>query len=53
MLRLAAWTTGHLHNTGLGTTYLAAAVVIALLLPACERFRRYKVAHPGSLARYI
>ena len=53
LLRLAAWTTGHLHNAGLVTTYFAAAVVIALLLPACERFRRYKVAHPGSLARYI
>jgi hypothetical protein len=34
-------------------TYLAAAGVIALLLPACERFRRYKQAHPESLAKYI
>ncbi|HUM13244.1 MAG TPA: heparan-alpha-glucosaminide N-acetyltransferase domain-containing protein [Myxococcaceae bacterium] len=53
LLRLAAWTLGLLHRTGLGMTYLAAAVVIAVLLPACERFRRYKVSHPQSLARYI
>jgi uncharacterized membrane protein len=53
LLRLTAWATGQLHQAGLGTTYVAAAVVIAVLLPACERFRRYKVEHPESLARYI
>src|SRR5215813_3803786 len=53
LLRLGAWALGLLHRAGLGTTYLAAAVVIALLLPLCERFRRYKVAHPESLARFI
>lgn len=44
---------GLLHEGGLPATYLAAAMVIVLLLPLCERFRRYKVAHPGSLAQYI
>jgi uncharacterized membrane protein len=53
LLRLSAWTMGLLHGGGLAATYLAAAVVIALLLPLCERFRRYKVAHPQSLAQYI
>lgn len=53
LLRLGAWTMGLLHHAGLATTYVGAAVVIALLLPLCERFRRYKVAHPDSLARYI
>jgi len=53
MLRLGAWAMGLLHAGGLPATYLAAAVVIVLLLPLCERFRRYKVAHPGSLAQYI
>lgn len=53
LLRLGAWVMGLLHGGGLAATYLAAAVVIALLLPLCERFRRYKVAHPGSLAQYI
>lgn len=53
LLRLAAWGTGLLRGAGLWTTYLAAAMVIALLLPLCERFRRYKQAHPDSLAKYI
>ncbi|HET9035902.1 MAG TPA: heparan-alpha-glucosaminide N-acetyltransferase domain-containing protein [Myxococcaceae bacterium] len=53
LLRFAAWSTGLLRHSGLVVTYLAAAGVIALLLPACERFRRYKQAHPESLAKYI
>lgn len=44
----------HMHGTaGLGMTYLSAAVVIALLVPACNAYRRYKLAHPRSLAQYI
>jgi uncharacterized membrane protein len=44
----------HMHRTaGLGMTYLSAAAVIALLVPACNAYRRYKVAHPRSLAQYI
>ena len=44
----------HLHGkAGLGATYLSAAVVIAVLVPACSAYRRYKVAHPGSVAQYI
>jgi len=53
LLRLGAWSLGLLHGTGLAVTYLAAAVVIAVLLPLCVRFRRYKVAHPDGLAQYI
>ncbi len=53
LLWLGAWSLGLLHAAGLATTYLAAAVVIALLLPLCQRFRRYKVSHPRSLAQYI
>jgi hypothetical protein len=37
----------------LAATYVSAAVVIALLLPLCAWFRRYKLAHPESVARYI
>jgi uncharacterized membrane protein len=48
---------GHLlglhGKEGLGTTYLASAVVIAILVPACTAYRRYKLAHPGSVAQYI
>ena len=44
----------HMHGTeGLGMTFLSAAAVIAVLVPACSAYRRYKVAHPGSLAQYI
>jgi uncharacterized membrane protein len=44
----------HLHEkAGLGATYLSAAVVIALLSPACTAYRRYKLAHPRSIAQYI
>jgi uncharacterized membrane protein len=41
------------RQEGLLTTYLAAAIVIAVLIPLCERFRRYKVAHPRGWAQYI
>jgi uncharacterized membrane protein len=44
----------HMHGTeGLGMTFLSAAAVIAVLVPACSAYRRYKVAHPRSLAQYI
>ena len=40
-------------KAGLGMTFLAAAVVIAVLVPACNAYRKYKVAHPRSLAQYV
>ena len=44
----------HLHGTqGLAATYLAAAIVIAVMIPACNAYRRYKLAHPKSIAQYI
>ena len=44
----------HMHGkAGLGMTYLSAAVVVAVLIPACNVYRRYKLAHPRSLAQYI
>jgi hypothetical protein len=44
----------HLHGTaGLGATFVSAAVVIAVLVPACTAYRRYKLAHPRSIAQYI
>ena len=44
----------HMHGrAGLGATYLSAAVVIAVLVPACSAYRRYKLAHPRSIAQYI
>lgn len=53
LLRFGAWSLGLLRSSGLIATYLAAAAVIALLLPLCARFRRYKVAHPESVAKYL
>jgi uncharacterized membrane protein len=53
LLRFGAWSLGLLRTSGLLATYLAAAAVIALLLPLCTRFRRYKVAHPESVAKYL
>ena len=51
------WLAAHLlHMTGKGGlpgTYLASAVVIAVLVPACTVYRRYKLAHPRSIAQYI
>ena len=44
----------HMHEkAGLGMTYLSAAVVVAVLVPACNAYRRYKLAHPRSIAQYI
>jgi len=44
----------HMHEkAGLGMTYLSAAIVVAVLVPACNAYRRYKLAHPRSIAQYI
>jgi uncharacterized membrane protein len=38
---------------GLGATYLAAAVVVALLVPVCRKYRIYKAAHRTGWVRFI
>lgn len=44
----------HMHSaSGLAATYVSSAVVIAALVPACSAYRRYKLAHPRSIAQYI
>jgi uncharacterized membrane protein len=53
LLEGAAELLGLHHKAGLGATYLSAAVVIAVLLPACRAYGRYKRAHPNSWAKYI
>jgi uncharacterized membrane protein len=53
LLVLMAWLLGLQRQAGLAATYLGAAVAIALLIPLCQRFRRYKVAHRGGWAQYI
>lgn len=50
----AALLSGEDRNShGLIKTYVAAAVVLVVLYPACVRYRRYKAAHPDGWARYI
>jgi uncharacterized membrane protein len=41
------------NSHGLLKTYVATAVVLVVLYPACVRYRRYKAAHPNGWARYI
>lgn len=53
ILKAAAMGLGMHHGGGLVETFLAAAAVVALLFPLCWWYRRYKQAHPHSLARFI
>ncbi len=38
---------------GLGTTYIAAAIMLVALYPACRWYRDVKAAHPTSFLKYI
>jgi hypothetical protein len=40
-------------TAGLAKTWIAAGVTLAVLLPLCWLYRRYKTAHPNGWARYI
>ena len=53
LLVVASYALGMHRTAGLRATYLSSAVVIAILVPACNAYRRYKLAHPRSLAQYI
>lgn len=53
LLMVGAYALGMHGTAGLTATYVASAVVIAILVPACNAYRRYKLAHPRSLAQYI
>jgi uncharacterized membrane protein len=41
------------HRGGLLETYLGAAAALAILFPLCVWYRRFKAAHPDSLARFL
>jgi hypothetical protein len=43
----------HIGRAGLGRTYLAASIALAILYPLCARYRRYKWAHPDGWTRYL
>ena len=53
LLAAASFALGMHGHAGLVATYLSTAVVIAVLVPACNAYRRYKLAHPRSIAQYI
>lgn len=53
LLTLAGWMLGLLHRGGLGASYGATIVVLALLYPLCVRYRRYKQARPDGWVRYL
>jgi hypothetical protein len=38
---------------GLGTTYLAAAIMLVAIYPLCRWYRAVKAAHPTSVLKYI
>ena len=40
-------------NRGLGTAYLGAAAVIAVLYPVCRWYRGYKAAHRTGWPRFV
>ncbi len=53
LLAVVSIALGMHHTQGLAATYLSSAVVIAVLIPACNAYRRYKLAHPKSIAQYV
>jgi uncharacterized membrane protein len=53
LLGLPAAVFGLFQSGGLGTSYLAAAAVVVVMLPLCRWYRGYKRAHPNGWARYI
>jgi uncharacterized membrane protein len=53
LLVVSAHVLGVAHTLGLGATYAIAAVVVAVLYPACVAYRRYKTAHPDGWTRYL
>jgi uncharacterized membrane protein len=53
LLHLAAWVLGIRDKLGLAAAYEGALAVLVVLYPLCLAYRRFKVAHPTSLARFI
>ena len=53
LLHRAADVLGLLHGAGLLVSYAAAAGALAVLMPLCALYRRYKAAHPEGWTRYV
>jgi uncharacterized membrane protein len=53
LLEAAAWALSRQSKLGLWSAYLGAVAIIALLYPACVRYRAYKQDHPDGWTRYL
>lgn len=53
LLALAALIIPNAKSGGLARTYLATAIVLAVLYPLCARYRRFKASHPDGWTRYL
>lgn len=53
LLEFTARALGVKSHFGLGVTFLSAVVTLAILLPLCALYRRYKGAHPDGWTRYL
>lgn len=53
LMQLVALAFGWHERGGVGSAYLGAAVVLAVLYPVCRRYRAYKAAHPRGWTQYL
>ena len=53
LLHLAAWVLDLRDKLGLASAYEGALAALLVLYPLCLAYRRFKVAHPTSLARFV
>lgn len=53
LMKLVAHSFGIEGKYGLGSAYLGGLAVSAALFPLCVLYRRFKSAHPNSLARFV
>jgi uncharacterized membrane protein len=53
LLHYGAVALGRLETGGLVETYVATGVALAVLMPLCVAYGRYKRVHPNGIARYV
>jgi len=53
VMMLFALLTGMRAKYGVTSAYLATAIVLLVLAPACAWYRKYKAANPGGWRQYV
>ena len=53
LMDLAARLLGVSHQRGLGESFIASILTVAVLYPCCRLYRSYKTTHPRGWTRYI